>query len=98
MQQKTGRKGHTMRRKYFGEECVFEFVWQHCDNDGIWDGDAESVAADFHVSEDEAHEMLSDLANRGLIERLYPGAMRLRGGANGTSLPKTNWRCENRCL
>ena len=31
------------------------------------------MAADFHVSEVEAHEMLSDLAHRGLIEKLVPG-------------------------
>lgn len=27
MQQRSERKAHTMRRKYFGEEYVFEFIW-----------------------------------------------------------------------
>jgi predicted transcriptional regulator of viral defense system len=39
----------------------------------FWTGDAASVAAHFHVSEDQADEMLSDLADRGLIEKLVPG-------------------------
>jgi hypothetical protein len=62
-----------MRRKYFGEEYVFEFIWQHCDRDGLWDGDAETLVAKFAVSEDQADETLSDLADRGLIEKLCPG-------------------------
>jgi hypothetical protein len=70
MQQKTGRKGHTMRRKYFGEECVFEFVWQHCDNDGLWSGSPGTLAAKFNVSEDEAQDMLGELCDRNLIQRL----------------------------
>jgi hypothetical protein len=69
----TGEKAHTMRRKYFGEEYVFEHICQHCDRDGLWDGDAASVAAEFHVSEDQADETLSDLADRELIEKLVPG-------------------------
>ena len=56
MQQRSERKAHTMRRKYFAEEYVFEFIWQHCDNDGLWDGDAETLAAKFNVSEDEARD------------------------------------------
>jgi hypothetical protein len=62
-----------MRTRYFGWEYVFEHIFQHCDRDGLWNGDAASVAADFHVPEDEADEMLSDLADRGLIEKLAPG-------------------------
>jgi hypothetical protein len=73
MQQRSERKAHNMRTRNFGWEYVFEHICQHCDRDGLWDGDAESVAADFHVSEVEAHEMLSDLAHRGLIEKLVPG-------------------------
>jgi hypothetical protein len=62
-----------MRTRYFGWEYVFEHICQHCDNDGLWDEDAASVAANFHVSEDQADETLSDLADRGLIEKLFPG-------------------------
>jgi hypothetical protein len=61
-----------MRKKYFDWEYVFGFICQHADADGIWDGDAASVAEEFHVSEDESHEVLSDLADRGLIEPLFP--------------------------
>jgi hypothetical protein len=64
---------HNMKRRYFDWEYVFDFIWQHCDGDGLWDGDAASVAAEFHVPEDEAHEVLSDLTDRGLIEPLLPG-------------------------
>jgi hypothetical protein len=39
--------------------------------DGIWRGDAASLAADFDVSEDEAHSVLSELCDRRLIERVY---------------------------
>jgi hypothetical protein len=66
-------KGHNMRTRYFGWEYVFKHICQHCDRDGFWDGDAETLAADFHVSEDQADETLSDLADRGLIEKLVPG-------------------------
>jgi hypothetical protein len=62
-----------MKRKYFGWERVFDFIWQHRDRDGLWAGDAASVAAEFHVSEDEAHDVLADLSDRGLIEPLLPG-------------------------
>src|SRR6266536_6502397 len=62
-----------MRTRYLGLEYVFEHICQPCGRDGLWGGDAQSVAADFHVSGDEANEMLSDLADRGLIEKLVPG-------------------------
>jgi predicted transcriptional regulator of viral defense system len=62
-----------MRKNYFREEDVFRSIWDAADRDGIWIGDASTVAAEFGVSEDEAHETLSDLADRGLIEKLFPG-------------------------
>jgi hypothetical protein len=62
-----------MRKKYFDWEYVFAFICQRADRDGLWAGDAASVAEEFHVSEGEAHELLSDLADRGLIETLVPG-------------------------
>ena len=69
------------KKRYFCEEDVFGFIWQHCDNDGIWDGDATTIAAKFDVSEDAAHSALSDLTDRGLIEKLYPATYAI-----------TNWR------
>jgi hypothetical protein len=62
-----------MRTRYFGWEYVFELIWSNADHDGLWDGDAASVAEEFHVSEGEAHEVLSDLSDRGLTETLFPG-------------------------
>ena len=63
----------TMRTRYFGWERVFEHIWQHCNHDGIWIGNDETLAAEFHVSEDEAYDVLSELCGRGLIEMLVPG-------------------------
>ena len=62
-----------MRKKYFDWEYVFEFVWNNADHDGLWDGDATTLAAEFAVTEAEAHSMLGELCDRGLIEKLYPG-------------------------
>jgi hypothetical protein len=61
------------RKKYFGEEYAFEFIWQNADRDGIWHGDAASLAAEFDVTEDDAHSALSDLCDRRIMEKLYTG-------------------------
>jgi hypothetical protein len=61
-----------MRMKYFGFEQAFEHIWLHCDSDGIWEGDAESLAQEFSVPEDEAHDTLCELCDRGLIQKLEP--------------------------
>lgn len=70
MQQRSERKAHTMRRKYFSDEYVFEFIWQHCDNDGIWSGNDETLAAKFNVTKDTAYDALSELCDRDLIQRV----------------------------
>ena len=62
-----------MRQKYCNQESVFEHIWQHADGNGLWSGDDTTLAVEFHVSEDEAHEALGELCDRGLIEKLYPG-------------------------
>ncbi len=59
------------RKKYFDGEEAFRFIWENADRDGIWRGDAASLAAEFDVSEDEAHSVLSELCDRRLIERVY---------------------------
>jgi hypothetical protein len=64
------RKAHTTRKKYFSQEYVFEFIWQHSDNDGLWDGDAESVAAKFNVTKETAYDALSELCDRDIIQRV----------------------------
>ncbi|HEV2289927.1 MAG TPA: hypothetical protein VGR81_13365 [Candidatus Acidoferrales bacterium] len=59
------------RRKYFGREQAFEVIWQNADREGMWLADAASLAAEFDVSEDEAHSVLSELCDRRLIEKVY---------------------------
>lgn len=61
------------RKKYFGEEYAFEFIWQNADRDGIWRGDAIELAAEFRVTEDDAYCALGDLCDRCIIEKLYTG-------------------------
>jgi hypothetical protein len=61
-----------MRKKYFCEEEVFGFIWEHAD-DGMWTGDAATIAAEFCVTEDEAYEVLNEICDGGHIERVYPG-------------------------
>jgi hypothetical protein len=61
-----------MRKKYFGEEGVFERIWNDADRDGIWEGDAQTLAQEFSVPEDEAYATLSELCDRGLIQKLEP--------------------------
>jgi DNA-binding FadR family transcriptional regulator len=63
-------KAHAMKKRYFGEESVFEFIWNNADGDGVWVGGAATVARKFGVSENESHEVLSDLCDRGLIQRI----------------------------
>lgn len=62
------------RRKYFDREQAFEVIWQNADSEGMWLGDAASLAAEFDVSEDEAHSVLSELCDRRLIEKVYKQA------------------------
>jgi hypothetical protein len=59
------------RKRYFDWEQAFHFIWQNANRDGIWHGDAASLAAEFDVSEDEAHSVLSELCDRRLIEKVY---------------------------
>jgi hypothetical protein len=70
MQQRSERKAHTMRRKYFGWEQVFEFIWQHCDCDGLGSGNDETLAAKFNVTKDAAYDALPELRDRNLIQRV----------------------------
>jgi hypothetical protein len=58
------------RNKYFDWEQAFHFIWQNVDDDGIWHGNAESVAKEFEVSEEAAEEVLRELRTRRLVERL----------------------------
>jgi hypothetical protein len=62
-----------MKKKCFDWEQSFAFIWNSADNDGIWCGNGKTLAAKFGVKEDEAHDVLSNLCSRGLIEELLPG-------------------------
>jgi hypothetical protein len=68
-----GEKPTNMRKKYFVWEYVFEFVWKNADRDGLWVGDASTIGVEFGVSADEAYDALSELCDRGHVERLVPG-------------------------
>jgi len=41
--------------------------------DGLWGGNDATLAEEFNVSEDEAHDILGDLCARSYVEKLYPG-------------------------
>ena len=69
------------RKKYFDWEEAFRFIWENTDNDGIWHGDAVSLAAEFDVSEEAAEAVLDELRTKRLIEKLYTGTFFL-----------SNWR------
>lgn len=60
------------RKKYFDWESAFHFVRQDEDHEGMWRGDAASLAAEFEV-EDTADSALDDLCARRLIEKVYTG-------------------------
>jgi hypothetical protein len=62
-----------MRKKYFDWEYVFEFVGRNADRDGLWTGDAATIAAKFGVTENEAHDVLREICDGGHIEQVYPG-------------------------
>jgi hypothetical protein len=69
------------RKRYFDCEQAFHSIWQSADEDGIWHGNATSLAAEFKVSEEPAEEVLRELQARRLIEKLYTGSFYL-----------SNWR------
>jgi hypothetical protein len=60
-------------KRYFDWEQAFHFIWQSADQDGIWKGDASTLAAEFDVSEDAGAEVLDHLRARRLIEKLHTG-------------------------
>ena len=61
------------RKKYFDWEQAFRFIWESADRDGIWHGDAASLAEEFDATEDEGESVLDELRGRRLIERLDAG-------------------------
>jgi hypothetical protein len=65
------------RKKYFDLEQAFHFIWQNADRDGIWLGDAVSLAEEFDASEDDGEAVLDELRDRRLIEKLCAGSFYL---------------------
>lgn len=59
-----------MRRKYFGWELAFQYLWENADEDGLWNGSEAHLATEFAVSEDDAYSVLSDLCDRNLVEKV----------------------------
>jgi hypothetical protein len=63
-----------MKRKgYLNWEEAFRSIWQNSGRDGIWHGDATSLAEKFDASENDAESVLEELRERRLIERLSAG-------------------------
>jgi hypothetical protein len=58
------------RKKYFDWEQAFHFIWENTDRDGIWHGDAASLAEEFDALQDVAESILDELRDRRLVERL----------------------------
>jgi hypothetical protein len=58
------------RKKYFDWERVFHFIWENTDGDGIWRGDAASLAKEFDALENDAESVLDELRDRRLIEKV----------------------------
>jgi hypothetical protein len=61
-----------MRNKCCNPESVFRHIWEYAD-DGVWNGDASTIATEFNVGEDEASAVLSEICDEGQIENVYPG-------------------------
>jgi DNA-binding FadR family transcriptional regulator len=66
-------------KKWFDREEAFRLIWENAGRDGIWLGDAADLAEEFDVSEDAAEEVLDELRDRRLIEKLYTGAFFISG-------------------
>lgn len=65
------------RGRYLNWEEAFDFIWQNADRDGIWRGDAGSLAEEFDASADDAESVLDELRNRRLVEKLCAGSFYL---------------------
>jgi hypothetical protein len=57
-----------MKTRYFDAERAFERIWQDADADGLWQGDAGTLAHDFGVPEEMAYLALAELRDRRFIE------------------------------
>jgi hypothetical protein len=60
--------------RYFDWEQAIRFIRRNADQDGIWHGDAASLAKEFDATEDQAESVLDELRDRRLIEKLCAGS------------------------
>ena len=57
-----------MIARYFDAERAFEHIWQVADADGLWQGDAGTLAHDFGVPEETAYQAVAELCDCRFIE------------------------------
>lgn len=57
-------------KRCFDWEQAFHFIWENTDGEGLWHGDAASLAEAFDASENDAKSVLDELRKRRLIEKL----------------------------
>jgi hypothetical protein len=55
-------------KTYLDWEQAFHFIWQNAGRDGIWQGNAASLAKEFDALEDDAKSVLDELRERRLHE------------------------------
>jgi hypothetical protein len=65
-----GERLYIMRKRYFREEDVLRFIWEAADEDGMWEGDDQTLAAAFGVTENEVYASLGDLCDRNRLQRI----------------------------
>ena len=66
------RGAHNIRKKTHWDlrDELFEHIWNDADGDGIWEGDAGSLARALDVSERSAQPALDELCRVRLIEQI----------------------------
>lgn len=57
-------------KKHLDWEQAFHFISQNAGRDGIWHGNAASLAKEFDALEDDTESVLDELRERRLIEML----------------------------
>jgi hypothetical protein len=58
------------RKRSLNWEEAFHFIWQNAGRDGIWQGDAASLAEKVDALENDAESILDELRDRRLIAKL----------------------------
>ena len=80
-----------MRKKYFGEEHAFRFIWDNADQDGIWKGDAASLAREFACQRAPPSRSSTSFAPDASLRSSIPGRTSSCGGGRRiTPTPSDN--------